>query len=595
VSTFVVPIAVLSMLAFLPGLNIGTSFSRQGTVALDIEDPVLMPEIVAKMENYTTTRFCDPDAMRAADTPIQTRRCCEEFRWCQVTKTCSASACCNPANEKGAAYGCDPATGKCMMSCKVPPCFTAECPKPEQEKIGGAIELMIAIIIIQTAFSFQVASCAASVVREREAHQNAKHQQLVCGTSLLAYWLSFLIWDLVWALVPVGVCTGLLSNFLVFNTSTHAALPLAFVVVFVFQMAAIPCAYLQASFYTNAPAAQNGVFILNIITGVVFTIFAYIFTNVPIQVADDVGLIDLYEDYFKFVLILFPQFGLYRGIFGIGTVGYVTWGVAGSGGKWTAGQLQAISQFTSAAGVARAPEAFVALAAGAALLMPLHVLIDWLRVSSVSVSLTALPLSPCALAMSRCCKLWRAVAATFATAATRHGSNAKSTAHLNALEEGPPGDASHSDIVDTMGDDGIATSTSKVGTDGGANEADEDLDVTAERVRVTSGQSERADDVLIMNQIRKVYGNGKVAVQSTSLGIARGECFGLLGINGAGKTTTMKMMTGDITVTQGCAKLNGYNVSSQQQQARVHMGYCPQVTVQIGRGRVWMVKLLQAT
>ena len=42
----------------------------------------------------------------------------------------------------------------------------------------------------------------------------------------------------------------------------------------------------------------------------------------------------------------------------------------------------------------------------------------------------------------------------------------------------------------------------------------------------------------------------KVAVKSTSLGIPRGECFGLLGINGAGKSSTLAILSG--TYIRGC-------------------------------------------
>lgn len=34
------------------------------------------------------------------------------------------------------------------------------------------------------------------------------------------------------------------------------------------------------------------------------------------------------------------------------------------------------------------------------------------------------------------------------------------------------------------------------------------------------------------------------AVNRLSFAVARGECFGLLGVNGAGKTTTFQMITG---------------------------------------------------
>jgi len=58
--------------------------------------------------------------------------------------------------------------------------------------------------------------------------------------------------------------------------------------------------------------------------------------------------------------------------------------------------------------------------------------------------------------------------------------------------------------------------------------------------------------------------------------IERGECFGLLGVNGAGKTTTFKMLTGDVRITGGRAKVMGYDVEKNLDHARQHFGYCPQ-------------------
>jgi ATP-binding cassette subfamily A (ABC1) protein 12 len=56
--------------------------------------------------------------------------------------------------------------------------------------------------------------------------------------------------------------------------------------------------------------------------------------------------------------------------------------------------------------------------------------------------------------------------------------------------------------------------------------------VIAEEQRVLNGEAN--GDPIVLSQLRKVYSNGKVAVNSLSLGIKAGECFGLLGINGAG-------------------------------------------------------------
>ena len=71
----------------------------------------------------------------------------------------------------------------------------------------------------------------------------------------------------------------------------------------------------------------------------------------------------------------------------------------------------------------------------------------------------------------------------------------------------------------------------------GAVGSEEDVDVLAEAERVKSGASREQHDVVRLDELRKVYpvGNGaqpKVAVRGLSFGIARGECFGFLGING---------------------------------------------------------------
>jgi len=104
----------------------------------------------------------------------------------------------------------------------------------------------------------------------------------------------------------------------------------------------------------------------------------------------------------------------------------------------------------------------------------------------------------------------------------------------------------------------------------------DDDDVIAEEEAVMSaGDSDRKDLIVIQN-LTKVYDTGKLAVDRLSLGIAPGECFGLLGINGAGKTSTMKMLTAEFPPTSGDAILDGFSVSRQPQKTRRRIGYCPQ-------------------
>ncbi|XP_070694461.1 uncharacterized protein abca12 [Pempheris klunzingeri] len=111
---------------------------------------------------------------------------------------------------------------------------------------------------------------------------------------------------------------------------------------------------------------------------------------------------------------------------------------------------------------------------------------------------------------------------------------------------------------------------------------DEDEDVAAEHLRVSSGAA--SSDILQVNQLTKVYQHLKKkvpAVKRLSVGIPAGECFGLLGVNGAGKTTTFKMLTGDVSPTDGTAQIrdrDGRLVDIIQCRNKgINIGYCPQV------------------
>lgn len=66
-----------------------------------------------------------------------------------------------------------------------------------------------------------------------------------------------------------------------------------------------------------------------------------------------------------------------------------------------------------------------------------------------------------------------------------------------------------------------------------------------------------------------------VAVDDISLTVPRGEFFAVLGPNAAGKTTTIKMLTGLIKPTSGCARISGFDVQTQPLEARRRLAYVP--------------------
>jgi ABC-2 type transport system ATP-binding protein len=84
-----------------------------------------------------------------------------------------------------------------------------------------------------------------------------------------------------------------------------------------------------------------------------------------------------------------------------------------------------------------------------------------------------------------------------------------------------------------------------------------------------------APRMIEVERITKRYGDF-TAVDDVSFSVGEGEIFGLLGPNGAGKSTLIRMMTTLIEITSGTAKIGGFNVQKQPDEARRLMGVIPQ-------------------
>jgi ABC-type glutathione transport system ATPase component len=62
---------------------------------------------------------------------------------------------------------------------------------------------------------------------------------------------------------------------------------------------------------------------------------------------------------------------------------------------------------------------------------------------------------------------------------------------------------------------------------------DDDVKEEAERIQNTPSHVLMQTDVLVLNQVEKIYNGAFHAVDRLSVGVKRSECFGLLGVNGA--------------------------------------------------------------
>lgn len=81
--------------------------------------------------------------------------------------------------------------------------------------------------------------------------------------------------------------------------------------------------------------------------------------------------------------------------------------------------------------------------------------------------------------------------------------------------------------------------------------------------------------ILEVDKLVKKYGDFE-AVKGISFTVEEGEIFGLLGPNGAGKTQTISMLTGVIPPTSGTARIGGYDIQQNLDQAKKINGLVPQ-------------------
>ena len=88
--------------------------------------------------------------------------------------------------------------------------------------------------------------------------------------------------------------------------------------------------------------------------------------------------------------------------------------------------------------------------------------------------------------------------------------------------------------------------------------------------------AERTDDYVIeVEHLVKAFGSFH-AVDDISFKVRRGEIFGFLGANGAGKTTAMHMLTGLNQPTSGTGTVVGYDIRTEHELIKKHIGYMSQ-------------------
>lgn len=83
------------------------------------------------------------------------------------------------------------------------------------------------------------------------------------------------------------------------------------------------------------------------------------------------------------------------------------------------------------------------------------------------------------------------------------------------------------------------------------------------------------DKAVVVRDLEKRFGSF-VAVNRVNFDVSKGEIFGFLGPNGAGKSTTIRMLTGILAPTSGAGTVAGFDVRTEAEKIKAHIGYMSQ-------------------
>lgn len=88
-------------------------------------------------------------------------------------------------------------------------------------------------------------------------------------------------------------------------------------------------------------------------------------------------------------------------------------------------------------------------------------------------------------------------------------------------------------------------------------------------------ETQQEENAIEVSHLVKAFGTFR-AVNDISFTVRKGEIFGFLGANGAGKTTAMHMLTGLNQPTSGQGRVLGYDIASEYELIKRHIGYMSQ-------------------
>lgn len=174
----------------------------------------------------------------------------------------------------------------------------------KQDNNSATADAFTAALFIMIAFCFVPASYATFIVKEREV--KAKHQQIISGVSIYAYWTSSWVWDFLSYLPTVALVMALCFAYDIDAFTKNEGTVACFLLFTLYGPAVASFTYVVTFFFKSHSTAQLLVMFLNFLTGLCLMIVSFVLTIVPSTSKYNIPL--------RYVYRLFPSFCLGDGL-----------------------------------------------------------------------------------------------------------------------------------------------------------------------------------------------------------------------------------------------------------------------------------------
>ncbi|CAE7395821.1 ABCA1, partial [Symbiodinium microadriaticum] len=174
----------------------------------------------------------------------------------------------------------------------------------EQQNNAATVDAFTAALFFMIAFCFIPASYASFIVKEKEV--KAKHQQIISGVSIYAYWCSSYVWDILSYLPTVALVVCIVLAFGVDNYTKNDGAPATFLLFLLYGPAVASFTYLMSFMFTSHSTAQLVVMFFNFLSGLCLMVVSFVLTTIN---STESVAVDL-----RYIFRLFPSFCLGDGL-----------------------------------------------------------------------------------------------------------------------------------------------------------------------------------------------------------------------------------------------------------------------------------------